>query len=209
MCVAAPRSWSPPGSGWCRARPSQPHFRSWELVAHPRARAVVQTSPCPNFKAAGMRLKLHAWLGRGDGVLEGRSAHPLGASKAPGAWQTQESGACPRKLSGSGNLMDGSGVSLDPHIQEPPQRVQCFLLLVGSRPDREVRQGRGSGQKPRSVSRLLQAPRPSNPRLPRREATLPPTRRGHSPGVGGYSSSFGLNNHGSLGDLCFRTLNCG
>lgn len=117
-------------------------------MAHPRARAVVQTSPCPNFKAAGMRLKLHAWLGRGDGVLEGRSAHPLGASKAPGAWQTQESGACPRKLSGSGNLMDGSGVSLDPHIQEPPQRVQCFLLLVESRPDREVRQGRGLDRNP-------------------------------------------------------------
>lgn len=56
-------------------------------------------------------------------MLEGRAAHPPGASKAPGAWQTQESGACPRKLSGSGNLMDGSGVSLNPHIQEPPQRA--------------------------------------------------------------------------------------
>ena len=109
-------------------------------------------------------------------------------------------------------------------LRKPDGRVWCVLgssypgatpegavlLAAGGEQTRQGSQAReGSGQKPRSVSRLLQAPRPSNPRLPRREATLPPTRRGHSPGVGGYSSSFGLNNHGSLGDLCFRTLNCG
>lgn len=44
--------------------------------------------------------------------------------------------------------MDGSGVSLSPHIQEPPQSGQRFLLLVGSRPEREARWGRGPDRNP-------------------------------------------------------------
>ena len=89
-------------------------------------------------------------------MLEGSAAQPPGVSKAPGAWQTQES--CPRKLSGSGNLMDGSGVSLNPQIQEPPQRAQCFLLLVGSRPDREVRRGRDLDRNPRQCRGYFRPP---------------------------------------------------
>lgn len=106
-------------------------------------------------------------------------------------------GACPRKLL---------------RLRKPDGRVWCVLessypgatpegavLLAagGSRPDREVRQGRGLDRNPGQCRGYFQPPRPSDPRLPRREATLPPARRGHSPRVGGYSSSFGLNNQGS------------
>lgn len=152
-------------------------LQSWELVAPLQSQGCGSDLALPQFqRLQACGTKLHARLGKeGGGVGESRAAHPpKGASKAPGAWQTQRSGPAPEAL----RLRKPDRqvlVSLNPHIQEPPQRAQCFLLLAGSRPDRKSGKG-GPRQKPRSVSRLLQPPRPSDPRLPRREATLPPAK---------------------------------
>lgn len=100
---------------------------------------MIWTSPCPNFKAAGMQLRLHAHLGSGGGRHTRQ-----GPAKLPGPRRPRS----PRKLSDSGNLMDGSGASSSPHIQEPPQSGQSFLLLVGSRPEREARRRRGPDRNP-------------------------------------------------------------
>lgn len=78
-------------------------------------------------------------------MLEGSAAHPPGVSKAPGAWQTQES--CPRKL----RLRKPDGrvwCVLESSNPGATPEAQCFLLLVGSRPDREVRRGRDLDRNP-------------------------------------------------------------
>lgn len=203
MCVAAPRSWSPPGSGW-QSSPLLTATESWEPVAH---------------QACGSDLNLPQFQGCRY-VAEGSC--PAGVKR----WGVgRQCGTASRGQQSSWGLAD-PGV-LPPQalrLRKPDGQVWCVLessnpgatpegsvlLAAGGEQTRQESQAReGSRQKSRSVPRLLQAPRPSNPRLPRREATLPPTRRGHSLGVGGYSSSLGLNNHGSLGDLHFRTPNYG
>lgn len=125
----------PPGSRWRRGSPlptATLRAGSWWPL---QSQGCGSDLALPQFQ--GCRHAAQSFMpgwGEEVGCWKAGRHTPPGASKAPGAWRAQESGACPRKLSGSGNLMDGSGVSLNPHIQEPPQRGAVLLAAGGSRP---------------------------------------------------------------------------
>lgn len=152
MCVAAPRSWSPPGSGWCRARLSQPQLLELGAGGPPQSQGCGSDLALPQFQGCRHAAKASC--------LAGERRWGVG----------RQVGTPSRGQQSSWGLADPGVRGLPPQalrLRKPDGRVWCVLgssypgatpegavlLAAGGEQTRQESQAReGSGQKPRSVS---------------------------------------------------------